>query len=136
MKTYKEIVAETKALLKFQVYCLRESNRIWNLEFKGLPETRTWAEAAIRRNAWKHRMEALIEGFEPFDSINWRALHIAYCLFRGKSIEQIEPNRKLNAVQSRVDRAARIYLDRWKTEAAEDIQKWESRRESTNNTSR
>ena len=62
--------------------------------------------------------------------INLRAKHMAYGLFRGRTPEQIEPNRrdKISWINDSIDRNAKALLASWKLEAAEDIAAFEARR--------
>ena len=112
-KTYKEIVAAIKAELKAEVALLRAHEAAWRK--KTLDPTFQVPQDLI---------------FCKFQPMRWRAKHLAYCLFRGKTLEQIEPRRREDRVtgHKQADYWAKLHLVNWNEEAAEDIAAYQARK--------
>ena len=51
-----------------------------------------------------------------------REYHLAYCLFKGRTIEQIEPNRRSDRAYEHkmVDYGAKCWLDTWNSQITEE----------------
>ena len=64
---------------------------------------------------------------------SWRIQHIAYCLFRGRTIEQIEPHNKWPEDAKWHHKRAQMLVEEWKQECAEDIAAWEARKAAKKN---
>lgn len=109
MTTYKELIATIKAELKADVASLRAYQNACR-------QKKTNPEIEIPRCT--------------FDSWSWRTKHIAYCLLKGRTIEQIEPNRRSDKrdEHKQADYYAQRQLAEWKELIAEDIAAWEEKK--------
>lgn len=113
--TYLELIANIKSELKASANCARRERRYGAIQ--KLPEI--YRAEALR----KLDLDLPYVPGVYFDSQDWRAKHLAYCLFRGKTLEQIEPKRNPNLeyYHKQADHYAAKLLKEWKEEAAEDI---------------
>jgi len=107
MTTYVEIIARTKSELMTE-----------------LAELKQWRKERVAAGLKPSK------ACSPFDSLRWRKLHIAYCLFKGRSLNEIEPNRRPDNKywHNWVDTQAAKLVEAWKLEAAEDIKAYEDRK--------
>jgi len=149
MTTYKELINSIKSDLKLEI----ESYKIWkqlNKQFQRDLNTRQQEiennipkEASSLSQEFIHALthygvddyitkqaKEQMADYHPYNYIEHRGRHIAYCLFRGKTIEQIEPHRKeWNQDQhKRADYYSRRFLTEWRTAAAEDIAAYEAKK--------
>lgn len=118
MTTYKELISTIKAELKAGIETCRwekKDNQLYRLMTKDPEKYKAAFDA--------HR--ALPFNGTHFNSASWRAKHIAYCLFRGRTIDQIE--RPNSEGQREALYRANILLTQWKAECAEDIAAWEAK---------
>jgi hypothetical protein len=121
MTSYKELISTIKAELKHEVAC-KQWDRRYDAIYK-MPEE--------QREAIRAKLDACKpENFYICYSQTWRAKHIAYCMLRGRTIEQIEPGRNPNRASDhkQADYYAARYLKDWREEAAEDIAAWEAKK--------
>jgi hypothetical protein len=123
MTTYKELIETIKAELKHEVAC-KQWERRYNATFKpSIPQE--------QKEEFRTKLLAIKpENFYSCDDQNWRAKHIAYCLLRGRTLEQIEPNRNPSRsyFHKQADHYSQRQLAEWKEMIAEDIAAWEEKK--------
>jgi hypothetical protein len=124
MTTYKEKIATIKAELKAGADLTRWERRyslIFRESFRKSMSPEAHQELAQKMLNEKPKAQG------P-QGTSWRIQHIAYCLFRGRTLEQIEPHNKWPEDAKWCHRRAQMLVVEWKEECAEDISAWESRK--------
>lgn len=119
MTTYKELIATIKEELKASAAVAK-----WERRYDAIRKLQEDHSVAAKEKLFQTRPTG------DFNSQDWRAKHIAYCIFRGKTLEQIEPKRNPNLeyYHKQADHYASKFLKEWKELAAEDIAAYEARK--------